>query len=146
MAGGEVVVFASDFLLELSHFLRKEFHGTAATGADHVMVAAAIVLMLVARDTVVEGDFGGESALGEKLQGTVDRGVTDTRIFFLHQTVQLVGGEVVARFQKSAENCVALGRLLQADVLEMAVQDVLSLAHHLARESGLIVDALLQHG
>ena len=67
VARGEVVVSASDLLLELADFLRKEFDGAAAFGADHVVMAAAVVLMLVAGNAVVEGDLTGESALGEKI-------------------------------------------------------------------------------
>src|ERR1039458_7266657 len=44
MPGGEVVVSASDFLLELADFLGEEFDGTAAVGADHVVMAAPVVL------------------------------------------------------------------------------------------------------
>ncbi len=146
MAGGEVVVFASDFLLELADFLREKFHGTAAAGAHHVMVAAAVVLMLIAGNAVVKGYFRGEPTLSQKLERSVDGGVADAGIFFLDQAVQLIGGEVVACLEKRAEDRIALGGLLQANFLQVTVEDVLSLAHHLARESGLIVDALLQHG
>ena len=40
----------------------------------------------------------------------------------------------------------ALGGLLQADTFQMAVEDFLGLANHLAGKGGLIVDALLKHG
>ena len=59
---GQVAVFAADFLLQVIDFLRKEFYRTAAPGADHVVVAAAIVLVLVAGDAVVKGNFAGEAA------------------------------------------------------------------------------------
>ena len=78
------MIFVSDFLLKLSHFLGKELHGTAATGAHHVVVAASVVLMFVARNSVVKGNFGGESTFGEKLESAVDSGVADAGIFLLH--------------------------------------------------------------
>jgi hypothetical protein len=53
VAGGEVVVFVADLLFEATDFLGKEFHRAAALGADHVVMAAAIVLVLVAGDAVV---------------------------------------------------------------------------------------------
>jgi len=140
------MVLPTDFLLEFSDFLREKFHRTAASGAHHVMVAAAVVLMFVARNSIVKRDFTGKSALGQKLQRPVNRCVTNARIFLLHQAVQFVGGKMVTGFQESAQNRVALRGLLKSDALEMAVQDLLCLANHLTRESGLIIDALLQHG
>jgi hypothetical protein len=62
VAGGDVVVFAADLLLQLADFRGKKFDRTAALRADHVVVAAAVVLMLVAGDAVVEGDFAGQAA------------------------------------------------------------------------------------
>ena len=91
---------AADFLLQLIYFPRKKFHGTAALGADHVVMAAAVVLVLVAGNAVVEGDFTGQPALGQEFEGTINRGVTDASVFFLHQTVQFIGGEMVTGFQE----------------------------------------------
>jgi hypothetical protein len=53
---------------------------------------------------------------------------------------------MIAGLQKRAQDYVALGRLLQPHTLQMAVENFLRLAHHLARKCGLIVDALLKHG
>src|SRR6266446_8836272 len=88
VTGRGVVVSAADFLLQLIHFAGKELHRTPAFGADHVVMAAAVVLMLVAGDAVVEGDFAGQSTPGEQLERAVDGGVADARIFFLHEAVQ----------------------------------------------------------
>jgi len=65
VAGSEVVVLASDLALQLADFLRKKLHRTPATGADHVMVAPPVVLVLVAGYAIVKRDLAGESALGE---------------------------------------------------------------------------------
>jgi hypothetical protein len=142
----EVVILAADLLLEFADFLREKFHGTAALGADHVVMAATVVLVLVAGDAVVKGDFAGQATLGEKFQRAVDRGIADASILFLDQAVEFVGGEVVASFEKRAENCVALASLLQANILQVAMKYVLGLADHLPREGGLIIDAFLEHG
>ena len=146
MPSGEVVVFAANFLLEPADFLGKEFDRTATAGADHVVMAAAVVLVLVARDAVVEGDFAGQATLGQQLQCAVNGGVADPGVFFLDEAVKFIGGKMVAGFEESAENGVALRRLLQADTLEMAVKDLLGFANHLAGDGGLIIDAILQHG
>jgi hypothetical protein len=82
------MVFAADFLFELADFLGKEFDRTPTVGADHMVMAAAVVLVLVAGDAVVEGHFAGQAALCEKFQSAVNRGVADAGIFFLHQAVQ----------------------------------------------------------
>jgi hypothetical protein len=145
VAGGGVVVTATDFLLDLADLLREKFDRTAAFGADHVVMAAAVVLVLVPRNAVVKGDFAGQSAFGQQLQGTVDGGVSDGRIFFLYKPVQFFGGKMVAGLKKRAQDGVSLGGLLQSDALEMAVQNALRLAHHFARDGRLVIDALLQH-
>jgi hypothetical protein len=89
---GEVVVLTADCLLELADFLRKELDRAAAIGANHVVMAAAVVLVLVARDAVVESNFAGQAALRKQLQGTVDGGVADASVFFLHQAMEFVSG------------------------------------------------------
>jgi hypothetical protein len=143
VAGGAVVVAAADVFFEFPDFVGKEFDRAAAIGADHVVVAAAIVLVLITRDAVVEGDFTGEVALGEQLQGAVDGGVADPGIFLFHETMELVRGEVLTGLQKRLQDRVALGRVLQADTLEVLVQDTLRFADHLGGDGGLVVNALV---
>jgi hypothetical protein len=150
VTGRRVVVSAPDFLLQLVHIAGKKFHRTPAFGTDHMVMAAPVVLMLVARDAIVEGDFASQSALGEQFKCAVDGGVADAGVLLLDEAVQFVGGEVVAGFKERAQDGIALRRLLQADALEVLVEDFLGLAHHLARDRGLIVypilgDSLLQH-
>ena len=101
----------------LADVLGKEFDRTAAIGADHVVMAAAVVLVLVACDAVVESDFAGQAALRQQLQRAVNRGVADAGIFFLHQAVQFVGGEMVAGFEEGMQDGIALLSLLQARLL-----------------------------
>lgn len=85
------MVLASDLLLDFSDFLGEKFDRGAALGAHHVVMTAAVVLMFITGDAVVEGDFAGQAATGEELQRAVDRGEADARIGFLHQAVQFVG-------------------------------------------------------
>jgi hypothetical protein len=54
----------SDFLLQLLHLAGKKLHRTAALGADHVVMAAPVVLMLIPGDPIVESDLAGQSTLG----------------------------------------------------------------------------------
>jgi hypothetical protein len=83
VAGSEIVILAADLLLQLADFRGKEFDGAAAIGAHHVVMAAAVVLMLVAGDAVVKGDFAGEATFGEQFEGSIDGGVADAGIFLL---------------------------------------------------------------
>jgi len=53
---------------------------------------------------------------------------------------------MVAGFEEGAQNRVALGSLLQSNAFQMAVENLLGLADHLAGEDRLVIDALLEHG
>jgi hypothetical protein len=146
VASRREVVFTTDLLLQLADLGREEFDGTSAIGANHMVMTAPIVLMFESGNPVMEGDFAGQPTFGQEFQGSVDGGVPDAGVLFLHQAVQFVGGEVVAGLQKCAQDGVALGGLLQAYPFEMSMKNFLRLADHLAGKRGLIVDALLKHG
>jgi hypothetical protein len=64
---GQIMVFASDFLLKLADLLREELDGTATIGTNHMVMAAPVVLMFVPRNSVVKGHLAGQPAFGEKL-------------------------------------------------------------------------------
>lgn len=146
VASGHVTVLAADLLLDFSYLGREEFDRGAALGTHHVVMAAPVVLMLVAGDAVMKGDFAGKPATGQKLQRAVDGGETDTLVFFLDQAVQFVGGEMFASFEERAQNRAALSGLLQAYAAQMLQENRLGFADVLARNAGLIVDSLLKHG
>ncbi len=61
---------------------------TAAFRAHHVMVAAAVVLVLVASDPVMKSDFAGQAALGQQLERAINCGKADLGVLFLHQAVE----------------------------------------------------------
>jgi len=139
------VVSPADLLFDFADLLRKELDGTAALSADHVVMAAAVVLMFVAGNAVMKGDFAGQAAFGEKFQGAVDGGVSDAGVFFLNQTMEFVGGKMVARFEEGTQNRIALGGLLETNSFQMPVENVLRLSNHLPREGRLIINTLLEH-
>jgi hypothetical protein len=143
VASGQILVLTPDLLFDLSDLRRKKLYRRAAFRTHHVVMAAAVVLVLVARDAVVEGDFAGEAAISQKFERAVHGGESDARIFFPDQTVQLVGGEMLARFEESAQDDVALTSLLQSYPTQVLEEDCLGRAHALTRDAGLIVDALL---
>ena len=140
------MVFASDLLLDFSDFLREKFDRRAALRAHHVVMTAAVVLMFVARDAVVKGDFAGQAATRQKFQRPVNGGEADARIGFLDQSMQFVGRKMFPSFQKGPQNSATLFRLLEPDALEVPMKDVLGFADVLLRNGRLIVDSFLQHG
>ncbi len=104
MARGFVLIAAADFLLKMVHFRGKELDGTAALRANHVMVAAAVVLMLVAGDAIVKSDFAGQATLGQKLERPVNRRKPDALVLLLDQAVQFLYGKMLAGFEKCLQN------------------------------------------
>jgi hypothetical protein len=146
VAGRKVLVLAANLLLDALDPAGKELHRSATFGANHVVVIAPLILMLVARYPVVEGHFAGQTALRQQLQGAVHGGETDAVVLLFDQPVQLIGGKMVAGVQKGTQNGVALPGMFQPHALEVPVKDFLGLAHHLARDGWLIIDALLQYG
>jgi hypothetical protein len=145
MSSGDVMMLASDLLLEFADFRREKFDRSAALRAHHVVMAAAIVLMLVAGDSVVERHFAGQSAICKQLQRAINGSESDVPVFFLDQLRKFVGRKVLAGFEKRAENRAALLRLLQAHPPQMPQEDALGLAHVFGRDAWLIVDSFLQH-
>jgi len=145
MTRSRIVVLATNLLFQSIDFRRKELDRTAACGAHHVMMAAAVVLVLVAGDSVVESHLAREAALRQYFQRAIHGGKSDLRILYLHQAVQFVGGEMFPGLEEGSQDGVSLRGLLQAYTFQVAVQDALGLANHFLRDAGLIVNALLQH-
>lgn len=132
VAGRVKVIFTADVLFNLGYFGRKELDGSAAVGADHVMVVTPVELVLIARHAVRKRNSAGQPALRKQLQRAIDGGKADLRILFSHQAKKLVGGKMVTGLQEGAQDGVALVGVLQADALQMPIKDFLRLAHGLA--------------
>jgi hypothetical protein len=145
MSSGYKVVFTSDLLFELSHFRRKKFHRRAAFRAHHVVMAAPIVLVFVARNAVMKRNFAGQSTIGQEFERPVNGGESDMRVFFLDELAEFVGREMLARLEERPQNGAALFSLLQPDAPQMPQENPLGLAHVLRRDAGLIVNSFLQH-
>ena len=92
------------------------------------MVASTIVLVLEARDAIMKGDFAGQATLGEQLQSPIDGRKTDLGIPFSYKLIQLVGGEVFACLEEGEQDRVTLLGVLEADFLQMAMEDLLRVA------------------
>jgi hypothetical protein len=55
-------VLLSYLVFQLLNLRGKKFNGGPAVGANHMVMVATIVLMLVSGDAVVECDFAGQTA------------------------------------------------------------------------------------
>ena len=108
-------------------------------------MTAAVVLVFVAGDAVMKGDFAGQAATRQKFQRAVDGGEADARVGLPDQLVQFFGREMFASFQEGAQDGVALFGLLQADATKMLQENSSGFADVLARDGRPIVDSFLQH-
>src|SRR5258708_2509505 len=145
VASGDVTVFVSDLPLDRSDLLREKFNRSAALRTHHMVMTSAVVLVLITRDAVVEGNFAGQSATSQKLQRPVDGGKTNSRICFFDQPVQFVDRKMFTSFKKGPQNCISLFGLLQAHAAEMLQENSFGFADVLSRDGRLIVDSFLQH-
>ncbi len=146
VAGGSIVEFTPNFLLQPVDFRGKELNGTAASGAYHVVVAAAIVLVFKTGLAVMEFDFTGQATFGEELQRAVDGSHANPRVPGLDQAVKFVGRKMVPGLQKGLQDGIALVGLLQSYAFQVLAEDILSLAQHFGRDDGMVVDAFVRHG
>jgi hypothetical protein len=145
VAGGYVMVLASDFLLDLSDFLQEKLYRSAALGADHVVVTTPVVLVLITRDAVVKSDFARQAASSKHFQRPVNGAETDARVGSFDQAMQFVDREMFPGFKEGPQNRIALFRLLQSHAAQMLQQNSFGFADVLRRDGRLIVDSFLQH-
>ena len=146
VAGGIKPVLASNLLFQLTHFRREEFDGSAALSTNHVVVAAAVELMFVARGAIGKRDSAGQTAFGQQFERPIDRGKADLAVALLHQAEQFVSGKMIAGVEERAQDGVALLGMLESHAPQVLVKDVLGLAHGFARGRSVVVNASLQHG
>ena len=145
VARGVKMVFAPNLFFQLVDFRREKLDGRIALRTDHVMVVAAIELVLIARHAVRKRNGAGQAALRQQFERAVNRGEADLGVFLAHKAEKFVGGEMVARFKKSAQDGVALVSTLQPDALQVLIKDFLGFTHGRARRRRMIVNPCLQH-
>src|SRR5215472_12902895 len=83
VTGSVKTVFAADLLLQLADLGREEFDRGAAFCAHHVMVAAAVELVLVAGHAVRKRHHAGQPAFGQQFERAVDGGEAYLGVSFL---------------------------------------------------------------
>src|SRR5690349_15908419 len=85
VAGGVKVIFAADFFFQLVDLGREELDRGVTLRADHVVMIAAIELVLIARHAVRKRDSAGQSAFRQQLERAVNRGEADLGVFLADQ-------------------------------------------------------------
>ena len=109
------------------------------------MVTATVVLVLVAGDAIVEGDFACQSAFGEKFERAVDGGKSNARIALPHELVKLFSREMLVGLEKGEQDGIALLSLLQTDTFQVLMETLLRLAKGFPRNRYVVINALLKH-
>ena len=84
MARSLVMMLAADFLLQSVNFWGKELDRTTASSAHHVVMTAAIVLVLVACDAIVKRHLARQPALCQQLQRPIDGRKSNAWIALAH--------------------------------------------------------------
>ena len=91
VASGVEVVFVPDLFFQLAYFRREELDRSAALRTDHVVMAAAVELVFIARHAVRERDGAGQPAFRQQFERAVYGSKADLGIFLSHQPKKLVG-------------------------------------------------------
>jgi hypothetical protein len=117
MPGGIKMIFAANLFFQLAQLRREELDGRIALGADHVVVAASVELVLITGRAVRKWNCAGQAAFRQQFKRTVDRGESNLGIFLAHQAKKLVSGKMVARLKKSTQDGIALVSMLEPNAL-----------------------------
>lgn len=132
MACSVKVVFAPNFFFQLAYFRREKFNRRAALRADHVMVAAAVELVLIAGHAIWEWDSAGQAALRQQFESAVNGGETDLGIFFPDQAKQFISGKMITGLKKNTQDRVTLVRMFQPNTFQMFIKNLLRFTHRFA--------------
>jgi hypothetical protein len=74
-------VSPGDSLLKLLDARLRKLRDLGTLNANEVIVVADAVGQLIASEPIAEPAFAGDPAFREKLEGAIDRGVPDARLF-----------------------------------------------------------------
>jgi hypothetical protein len=99
-------VFPGDCILFRFDFIAAYFPEHPASNADDMIVVLVPEIVLVAHRPVAELDGPRNAGFGDKLQGPVNRGNPDLRVFFMNQLDQLIGGDVVFASKENVQDVI----------------------------------------
>src|SRR5229473_6885741 len=75
---------------------RVELDNLSADRADHVIVMLVLVIVLVMCAAIAESRFAGQPRISQKLQRTVNRSLSDARVLFAHQAIEIFARHVTS--------------------------------------------------
>lgn len=145
MARGVEMIFTANLFFQLVYFRREKLNRSVALRADHVMVIAAVELVFITRHAVREWDSASQSTLRQQFERAVNGGKADLGVFLADEAEKLVGGKMIARFKKGAQDGIALVSMFQPNTFQVLVKNLLRFAHGFARRRRMIVNPSLQH-
>ena len=88
--------------IELDHF--------TAASTDHMIVVLVVVMMFVVCPVVAEPGLASKTGVSQKLERSVDRGMSDRRILSLHQPIDVFAGKVFFITKEHFQYQIALRR------------------------------------
>jgi hypothetical protein len=98
----------SDGVLQLFDSRLRELGDFGALKANQMVVVAHTVRKLVASETIPEPPLARDSAFGEELERSIDRGVPNTGLFRAHLSEKLLDAHVTVGLQKRLDDQRAL--------------------------------------
>jgi hypothetical protein len=90
-----------------------------------VIVMLMIIVMLVIGLIIPETDLTGEARLGQELERTINGSVSDGRVLFLHEPIEVLARKMLLGTQEYFENEVPLPGAPQAGFLYMFEENFL---------------------
>ena len=99
-------------ILQRFELSRKKLDDLATLRTDHVIVMLVFVVVFVVCAPVAEANLTCQAGFGQEFQGAIDSGLTDGRVFFFDELVEIFVREVFFSTQKNIQNQVALRRPL----------------------------------
>src|SRR5438552_14570 len=122
-------VLGGHLVLNSFQLRRVELDDLSADRADHVIVMLVLVIVLVMRAAIAESRFAGQPRISQKLQRTIDGGLSDARVLFAHQAIEIVAGDVTFGAEKYFQDQVALRGSLEALSAKMFDENFLFFGH-----------------
>ncbi len=100
-------MFPGDCVLLGFYFVAAYFPEHPASNADDMIVMLVPEIVFVPYRPVAEFYGPRNARFGDKLQGPVNRGNPDLRVFFMNEFNQLIGGYMVFTFKKNIQDIIA---------------------------------------
>jgi hypothetical protein len=107
------VILLCYFSLNYFDLMVLELFDSSTFNADQVIVVSMIIGVLVPGYSSLELALIGNAAFRKQLHGPIDRSITDLRILFLDQTIELLYADMFLHGKKGIKNLVSLSGILE---------------------------------